>query len=485
MIKFSIRTKLFIAILLACSVAVTAALGFFRFQFERTYLEFVRQQENQHLQQLKDTLLTYYATAGTWETLRSDRRHWFRLQRPPRPAAEENDAPPPIAMSLPVAQTIYDVRRRTVLLDENYLLIQGLELPGKPDIEHTLTYQGKVIGYLGLYQRTGFSESSDDAKFLAQQNKTLLIIALSTLLGSMLVALLFSRQLVKPIQSLRNSTSELADGNYAVRIAEVSGDELGQLSHDFNQLAARLQQTEQARRQWILDIAHELRTPLSILRGEIEAIQDGINAADTQTIYSLHQETLHLQRLVEDLYALSMSDSGALSYHKTELDIIQVLRETITQFESRFRDQGLTLDTRHISHSAIPVQGDNQRLQQLFQNLLKNSLRYTDAPGTLSISTHMQKGRVEINFADSAPAVPEESLPRLFERLYRVDSSRNRATGGAGIGLSLCHNIMEAHGGTISAAHSDLGGLQITLRLPTKTAQPLPLKTSLKKTKRG
>lgn len=467
MLSFSIRTKLFIAIFLACSIAVAAALSFVHFQFRLTYLEFVRQQENEHLQQLKTTMLAYYAQHGSWENLKKDRRQWFLLQRPLREQTETESKDLPPAPSLN-RLTRFDVRRRTVLLDANHQLVQGIQLKDPPDLEYQLEFKQQIIGYLGLYQRTGFSDSSEDAKFLEKQNRTLVIIAFMTLLGSLLVAFLLARQLVRPIQHLRHSTSELADGNYATRIAELGRDELGQLSSDFNRLAERLQQTEQARRQWIQDIAHELRTPLSILRGEIEAIQDGINQADEHTIHSLHQETLHLQRLVEDLYTLSLSDSGALSYHKTEIDLVSSLTMSVNQFEHSFHEQGLTINNRIPTKATAWIQADEQRLQQLFHNLFKNSLRYTDAPGCLELQFKKQGHFAEIIFADTAPSVPDAALPHLFERLFRVESSRNRLTGGAGIGLSICHNIVEAHSGSIQASHSPLGGLQITVKLPLK-----------------
>jgi two-component system sensor histidine kinase BaeS len=234
-------------------------------------------------------------------------------------------------------------------------------------------------------------------------------------------------------------------------------------------LAERLQQNEASRKQWIADIAHELRTPLAILRGEIEALQDGINQPDASTLASLHQEVSHLQRLVSDLYDLSMSDSGALSYRKESLDLIAVLQETLALHSTSLDEQQLSVDVKGLNQQPVLIQGDSQRLQQLFKNLLENSLRYTDKPGQLHISTQLKAGWVDILFEDSSPGVPEDALPRLFERLYRVESSRNRATGGAGIGLSICRNIVEAHGGSISAAHSALGGLEIRVHLPLQS----------------
>ena len=209
-----------------------------------------------------------------------------------------------------------------------------------------------------------------------------------------------------------------------------------------------------------------MRTPLAILRGEIEAIQDGINQADAQTLASLHQEAVHLERLVNDLYDLSMSDNGALSYQKSRVNLTQVLQETLTVYHTVLQEKQLYLDSQAIKPQAVWLQADSQRLHQLFKNLLENSLRYTDKPGTLQVATYISPTYIEIVFQDSAPGVPPEALSRLFDRLYRVEGSRNRATGGAGIGLSICKNIVEAHQGSISAAPASLGGLAIRIKLP-------------------
>ncbi|WP_020394283.1 ATP-binding protein [Thiolinea disciformis] len=463
--RLSIGTKLFIAIFLTSLLTIAAALGLVRYQVQTTYLDFVREQEQQYLDQLQQNLVEYYQAVGRWDELRN-RRNWFIFQQ--RIGRQlEDDAPPPPPDAHGRRRPLGDIRRRTVLLDPQHQIIQSNAASNEvPDVEQTLLLNGQVIGYIGLYKRQGFSEGSRAARFLEQQTRGLWWVALGTLIGSMIMSYLLARQWVKPIRNLQNSTRELANGNYKTHIQRVGSDELGQLSHDFNQLAQRLQQHEQSRRQWIMDIAHELRTPLSVLRGEIEAIQDGIVEADEDTIHSLHQETLHLQRLVDDLYNLSMSDNGALSYHKEKIDITQVLLETLAQFAGQLEEQALELDTHRLSKTPLWAMADGQRLQQLLQNVLKNSLRYTDTPGRVRVLSHAIQGMAEIVFEDSEPGVPDEALPLLFNRLYRVDASRNRATGGAGIGLSICSNIVAAHEGNIRAEHSELGGLKIIIRLP-------------------
>lgn len=467
--RLSIGTKLFITIFITSLLTLAAALGIVRYQVQSTYLDFVREQEQQYLDQLQQNLVDYYRAVGHWDDLRS-RRNWFLFQQKISRQLDDDappEGPPPPPNTRGHRRPLNDIRRRIVLLDIQHQIIQSsVETSEAPDIQHSLVLNNTIIGYIGLYKRQGFSEGSRAARFLEQQTRGLWWIALATLIGSMLMSYLLARQWVKPIRHLQHSTRELANGNYTTRIQQVGSDEVGQLSQDFNQLAQRLQQHEQSRRQWIMDIAHELRTPLSVLRGEIEAIQDGIVEADEDTIHSLHQETLHLQRLVDDLYNLSMSDNGALSYHKEKIDITQALLETLAQFAGQLEEHELELDTRRLLRTPLWALADGQRLQQLFQNVLKNSLRYTDNPGQIRVTSQAIQGMAEIVFEDSEPGVPDEALPLLFNRLYRVDASRNRATGGAGIGLSICSNIVAAHEGTIRAEHSSLGGLKLVIRLP-------------------
>ncbi|HEY6009101.1 MAG TPA: ATP-binding protein, partial [Geobacteraceae bacterium] len=243
-------------------------------------------------------------------------------------------------------------------------------------------------------------------------------------------------------------------------------DELGRLAEDFNSLAMTLEQNEKARRQWVADISHELRTPLAVLRGEIEALQDGVRQANPETIHSLHGEVLRLGRLVDDLYQLSLSDVGALTYRKEELDLTELLDEALAAFGPEFTQKGITL-TAHIPRDGRAVVfGDPARLHQLFANLLDNALKYTDSGGELIIRLVCDEARARLDFQDTAPGVSPYDLERLFDRLYRVEASRNRAAGGAGLGLAICRNIVEAHAGTITAQPSPLGGVRIILTLP-------------------
>src|SRR5205823_1283674 len=210
--------------------------------------------------------------------------------------------------------------------------------------------------------------------------------------------------------------------NYATRVPVDSQDELGRLAADFNRLAETLERNETLRRRFMADVSHELRTPLAVLSAELEALEDGVRPLTRESLGSLRGE----------VNALGLAVETALSG-----------------------------DAR--------VFGDADRLVQLFRNLLENSARYTDPGGRVQIALRRQDGRAILDFDDAAPGVPAESLPHLFERFYRVDSSRSRANGGAGLGLAICSSIAAAHGGEIAAAPSPLGGLRVRVALPLAT----------------
>jgi two-component system sensor histidine kinase BaeS len=231
-------------------------------------------------------------------------------------------------------------------------------------------------------------------------------------------------------------------------------------------MALTLEKNERERRQWVADISHELRTPISVLQGEIEALMDGIRTVTPETIHSLHAETLRLKHLVEDLYQISLSDLGALTYRKDHLDLLEVLRDSVESYRAEFdrKNISLTISTPR-GLNAIGF-ADRERLNQLFFNLLENSLRYTDTGGKLFVETQVSNNSLTIEFRDSEPGVPVQDRARLFERFYRVEGSRSRESGGAGLGLTICKNIVDAHEGTISAHESPLGGLLIRVVLP-------------------
>jgi two-component system sensor histidine kinase BaeS len=274
--------------------------------------------------------------------------------------------------------------------------------------------------------------------------------------------------LLRPVRQVAQASHRLAAGDYGVRVPERrSNDEVGQLSRDFNQLAHTLQRNEAMRREFMADVSHELRTPLGVLNGELEAMEDGVRPLDRSALGGLRGEVATLHKLVDDLYELSLADVGALSYRKAELELGELLRATASAFSERLAASGLSL-ALDLPPSPLPVFGDERRLRQLFNNLFENSCRYTDTGGRLQVRARREGADTVIDFQDSAPGASAEQLPRLFDRFFRAEASRNRRSGGAGLGLSICQRIVEAHEGRIEALASELGGLWLRVQLPAK-----------------
>jgi two-component system sensor histidine kinase BaeS len=326
-----------------------------------------------------------------------------------------------------------------------------------------IAWEGRTVGFLGYVPRSGLLESIESL-YLTRQHLTFGVLAAAMLAASLLLGAGVSYWLTRRIRHLAVTAQAMIAGDYSQRLDAHGYDELAQLARDLNILAQTLDAARRSRQQWIADISHELRTPLSILRGEIEALQDGVRPLDQAAIGSLAAESARLARLVEDLHTLALSDLGALSYHKEPVDLAELIEDAIAPQRRALSERGLRI-RMDLADDAI-VLGDADRLGQLFANLLQNSSRYTDAPGTIAIRLRRDADRIVLDWEDSAPGVADEELARLTDRLYRVESSRSRAGGGSGLGLAIARALAEGHGATMSAHASALGGLCIRIAFP-------------------
>ena len=272
----------------------------------------------------------------------------------------------------------------------------------------------------------------------------------------------FAGRMLAQIKRPAGSTPRLAAGAHSLRVS-VSRDELGRLLESFSQLASTLESKDRMRRRFLADISHDLRTPLSILQSELEALEDGIRPLTSASVRSLRAEVLTLSALVSDLYDLALADTGALAYRFQDVNVTDLVRSAVDAFRERFSARRLSVEMDWNRDEPLRVKGDPDRLRQLLNNLLENSVRHTHSGGSLRVALTRADGSVQLDFQDSAPNVPPKLLPRLFERSFRVDASRG---GGAGLGLALCRSIVEAHHGKIDALPCPLGGLWIRIRLP-------------------
>lgn len=359
----------------------------------------------------------------------------------------------------------FDLWKRITIYDAQKQYVAGASAPQDTMPLITIVVDGSTVGWLGVREHEA-PQLVLGLMFIRGQASGLYVIGIVALIAATAAAFFLSRHLLAPIKQLTQGTRAFASRNFGLRIDVRSSDELGQLASDFNSMAEVLEKYEMLQKQWLLDISHELRTPLSILLGEIEALQDGIRPMSTERLDSLHVEVLHMNRVVNDLHELSLSESGNLHLQREPLPVLKILKEQLVLFSKPFEQRAITVTNDIDITEDITVMGDHDRLAQLFANLLDNSLRYTDSPGSLVLSRAVANAHLSLYFDDSAPNVPDESLDRLFDRLYRVDPSRTRTRGGSGLGLSICKHLIEAHGGSIRATHSSLGGLRIEITLP-------------------
>ncbi len=357
-----------------------------------------------------------------------------------------------------------NIRAQIFLADEQHKLLIGRRM-NKNDIYWIdIKLEEKVIGYLGFLKATEITDELDQLlikKLKSNLSWSLLLV----IFISAMIAMLLARLMIKPILKLRAATKDISAGFFDKKIEINSRDEVGELSADFNRLALTLKNNLTARQQWISDISHELRTPVAILQGELEAMQDGIRDISIESINSLHQEVKRLSLLINDLHELSLSDNGALSYSFEKLDLVELIDKVIALKNDAITKANFSIK-HQVTNEKIIINGDQHRLTQLFLNLLNNSLAYSHHGGTLDIRYLILADRVNIFWADSEPGVSDEQLARLFERLYRVESSRNRFHGGSGLGLSIVENIVFAHKGAIKAFHSEYGGVEFKITLP-------------------
>ncbi|PXW62425.1 two-component system sensor histidine kinase BaeS [Grimontella sp. AG753] len=472
-----ITAKLFLAIFATCIVLLISMHWAVRISFERGFIDYIKRGNEQRLQLLSDALSEQYAQHGDWGFLRNNDRFIFQIlrsferdnEREGGPGPEHGDnhehEPPPGPPPEPGnGMPPHGWRTQFWVTDASAEVLVGPRSPVPPDgTRRAITVNGQPVGWVIASPVERLTRNTD-INFDRQQRRTSwMIVALSTLLAA-LATFPLARGLLAPVKRLVDGTHKLAAGDFSTRVNPGSQDELGKLAQDFNQLASTLEKNQQMRRDFMADISHELRTPLAVLRGELEAIQDGVRQFTPESVTSLQAEVATLTKLVDDLHQLSMSDEGALAYQKRPVDVISLLEVAAGAFRERYASRNLTIDMTLPEHAV--VFGDPDRLMQLFNNLLENSLRYTDSGGGMHISAMPEGNMLTLDFADSAPGVSDLQLGRLFERFYRTEGSRNRASGGSGLGLAICLNIIEAHGGKVRAAHSPFGGVSIKVELP-------------------
>lgn len=270
----------------------------------------------------------------------------------------------------------------------------------------------------------------------------------ATLFG-IVMAIAIARWISVPVERLTAAARRMESGDLAVRVEPAGGAELSELARGFNAMAAALDRNEEQRKRMVSDVAHELRAPLTNIRCELESMQDGLTAPTPERIASLHEETMHLAHLVDDLQDLALAEAGRLEIDAQPVSVASLARRAAAGMEMRARERGVTI--RCDGDDEILVLADARRAVQILTNLLANAVAHMEQPGDVRISWERSGSEAITRVIDSGVGIPADELPRIFERFYRVDVSRSRTTGGAGLGLSIVRQLVAAHGGRVWA----------------------------------
>jgi two-component system sensor histidine kinase BaeS len=367
-------------------------------------------------------------------------------------------------------QSLSGVRMLVVDSGGTVVIDTAGKLAGKPFVATAETRSvpiragGQVIGQLVTY-----NESPDwpAAPLALAVNRVLLWTAVTAGVVGLVIALFLSRNLTSPLRRLSGVMQRFARGERNLSLPKPSGDEVGDLTRSFQGMMSEIERQETLRKEMTADIAHELRTPLSVIRANLDALADGVYPLTKENLAPIRESAELLDRLIEDLRTLELADAGQLALEKSEADLAKLLQRVAARFSARAESCSAKIEIQ--TPGPLPsVQADLQRLEQILGNLVDNALRHTPEGGTVRLGAGVDSGAVAINVEDSGPGIPAESIKRIFERFYRLDSGRARIEGGSGLGLAIARKLAEAHGGTLTAENRPEGGARFTLRLPTE-----------------
>ncbi len=461
--KLSLRTKLslsYIFLALICVLLISILTNFF---LEKYFKEYIIQNQEQKNKETVSLINQQYKTGGKWETDVIEQIGINALEQ---------------GMIIRVADlsgkiiwdaTVYNhglcqqmLTHMANNMNSRYPNWQGGYIENKYPLTDNLNEIGRVeIGYYGPYY---FNDN--DLAFINILNKLLLSVGIFSLFLSLLIATFMARRISRPISRVISTAQMISKGYFQDRISEKSSTrEISQLTETINDLAETLEKHERLQKRLTADVAHELRTPLATLQSHLEAMIDGIWKADTERLKSCHEEIIRITKMVGDLEKLSKYESENRILKETNFDISELIRHILQNFETGFFNKGL--DIKFNGEKNI-VFADKDKISQVMVNLLSNTLKYTPEGGTVEVYVKGAGDFTEIRVKDTGIGISSEDLPYIFERFYRADRSRNRLTGGAGIGLSITKAIVEAHKGKIRVQSSLHEGTEFIVSLPKR-----------------
>jgi signal transduction histidine kinase len=449
----SISTKLILAFLSIgiVSVAIIALSALWN-----TRAEFIRFLTDQNQTGIVTELSDYHRTNGSWAGVETALIQHRNPQQP---------GPRPRLGHMPF--TLADEKGMVILSNERY---KSGEKISRSDLRNgiIITEDGNVIGVL-VPMRMPFQGQPREVEFIERINLTLFYGALIGAVIALLLGIFLSRTLTRPIRELTRATHAVSEGDLSQQVPIRSNDELGELAKAFNKMSNELSRSINTRRQMTADIAHELRTPLSLILGHAEAVHDGVMQPTRDNFEIIREEATRLEHLVDDLRILSLADAGELTINLQTIEPERLIQEVTALYQYQIQRMNITLDLE-IASPLPPIEVDPGRMTQVLTNILDNALRHTPEGGRILFTARQVRDQIEISIQDSGPGITAEDVNRIFDRFYRTDPARQReAGGGSGLGLAIARSIVQAHDGQIRAEHEAGNGLKIIITLPKKT----------------
>ena len=304
--------------------------------------------------------------------------------------------------------------------------------------------------FVTLMQKYNISPTASHHMFVSSVHRYLLWASLAAVLLASVLSFLLVKRVLGPLTQMTNIARKIASGDYSGRVPTTTRDEVGQLAAAFNRMTESLQHIENLRKTMVINVAHELRTPLTNVQGYLEALIDGVVTPSRETLALLQEETMRLVRLVEDILRLARADAARTDLHKIEIRMSALITQGIDSLRRQFEAKRLDVKTQFLEE-ADQLPADPDKLSQVVSNLLQNAWQYTPAGGTVRISMELVPGELKVVFANTGGELAEKDLPFIFERFYRGEKSRSREHGGAGIGLAIVKELIEAHSGRVGA----------------------------------
>jgi signal transduction histidine kinase len=453
----SLKFRLLVAFLLVILVTIGTVFLFISLRTTGEIGRFEERHEKAHFARLLYVLTRYYSERGDWAGIQPQVEELGSLYGRRIVLTDKNGIVVADSQADLVGQPYHPPAAETALLLPSAPSPPRPFLPPPPPVTESL---GTL--YIGPE-----SSTEPSSPLYLSQSITQFIIW-GCLIGggaALVVTFILSRRILSPIKALTEAAKRFGQGDFSQRLESKDKGEMGELSRAFNSMAGDLERTEQLRRNMVADVAHELRTPLSNLKGYLEAVSDGMIKPDAKTFHSLNEEASLLSRLVDDLQELSLAEAGELRLDYQIGDIAELIKQTVAAMQTQAMTKGISVSI-DLPDKLPAVNIDSHRIRQVMRNLLENAVAHTAKGGSITVSASQQGKQVEVSVTDTGEGIPAEDLANIFERFYRVDKSRTRATGGSGLGLTIARRLVEAHGGQIKV-QSELGkGSRFSFTLP-------------------